>query len=267
LTQPEPAPELPENLKGPAREIWEAYHQSHSAEAFAVDLVERGMMLARVTKDEDRASEIDHVIARQQGRYEPVLQEGQYVAVTESGQVWTLNARTTGDNAKDVQKFMAKLDPSAVQSLSAVKELLQARAEVREIERQAFRDLTAVGLLKRESDPRLAKDQLGHEPSAGPLTSLAAAAGGQAFQTLADIAENAIQILSDMFGATEMTPERVRAAVDAREQAIEKAGDIDVERSREDSYYRHECETRERQKLEEEQQRQYEQERERELER
>jgi hypothetical protein len=262
VSQPEPAPEVPENLKGPAREIWQARHNSHNAETFAAELVDRGMTLARVTKDEARASEIDHAVARQQGRYEPVLREGQYVAVTEHGEVWTLNERTTGNKAKDLHKFMAKLDPSTVQSLGAVKQLVQARAEVREIERQAFRDLIGVGLLKRDSDVRLPKDQIGHEPSADPLTGVAAAAGGKALQTLANIAENAIQALGDMFGATEMTPERIQAAIEAQAQASEKAEDIDLARFREDSYYRHECEARARQKLEEEK-RQYEQQRER----
>ena len=71
---------------------------------------------------------------------------------------------------------------------------------------------------------------------------------------------------STEFGATEMTPERIQAAIEGQAQAIEKAEDIDLARFREDSYYRHECETRARQKLEEEKQRRYEQEREREFE-
>jgi len=145
--------EPPENLKGTARQIWDAYHQSDNARAFSAALDEQGISLASVTKEEAARSHKEAQEARQKGTWAPRYREGEIVAIAEPGlaygrdgrinepRVYRLNDRTTGRALPEIEKFLKPLDRSQIQGIDATKELLKARVEQRVIEVQGFRDL------------------------------------------------------------------------------------------------------------------------------
>jgi hypothetical protein len=135
-----------------AEEIRIAWRSSKDAPAFAAALAEEGLHVACVTKDDARASAIEEARAQREGRYAPALREAEYVVVTEQAEICRLTPRMTGESFRDTQEFMASLDPKTVLGVEATKQRMQDLADTREIERQAFRDLSAVGLLKRQDD-------------------------------------------------------------------------------------------------------------------
>lgn len=248
----------PEGLNPVAADIWLGWQRSDNAQAFRAALADSGMELARVTKEEALASEIDAGFAKREGRFAPLLREGEFVVVTDHLQVYRLTQRTTGDGFRDIQQFMAALDPSTVQGIAATKQLVQERAEVQEFERQAFRELSGIGLLRRDKETRGAETI--EKDAAAPVTRTA----GKAVESIANLVTDAAEMVFDFLGgATPMTPERIVAAIDAKEQRAEQA-QIDMARFRSDAEYRRQVEAQEAQKLEAEQRAYYQKQRERE---
>jgi hypothetical protein len=171
-----------------------------------------------------------------------------------------------------VERFLTNLDRSQLLGIEATKQMLLERAELREIERQAFRDLSAVGVLKEGlTTPELGQGVMNllwgaNSAIEASARTIAAELAAGAADMAANVAGEAIEMLGDMIGATAMTPERIEAAIAAREEASEQH-EIDLIRFRSDADYRLQCETREREKVEEEQRRYYEQQQERSRER
>ena len=132
---------MPENLKGAAAHIWTAWHSSHNALAFTVALDKHGISLAAVTKEEADQSHRRAAFAKEVGNVAPHYREGEIVAITESGRVYSLNQRTTGEDQARIGRFLKPLDRSQFQGIEATKETLKARVEHRNIEVQSFRDL------------------------------------------------------------------------------------------------------------------------------
>jgi hypothetical protein len=232
-TNPASIPEPPENFKGAARQIWTAWHHSDNARAFAAALGEHGISLAAVTKDEADRSHRQAEFAKAVGNFALRYREGEIVAVGPQGRVYQLNERTTGEKPANIEKFLATLDRSQLNGIEATRHAIQDRGELREIERQAFRDLSGIGLLTQETDraagrkdPKRGRER---DVSAAPLKG----AAGRAVETIANIAGEAIEMLGDMFGATEMTEERIRAILDAREQRADQF-EIHLEKLRAD---------------------------------
>ena len=152
VAQPKPEITAPDEIRDSAiRQIWEAYQRSDNMKSFTAALQENGMMLAGATKEDVRASEIDNQEAKQAGKFSPILREGQIVIVTDKAQVYTLTPRTTGDDWRDIQKFTASLDPKTLESVGAVRETMQHYAEMRDLQRQAFRDITGAPTIKGPS--------------------------------------------------------------------------------------------------------------------
>jgi hypothetical protein len=147
----------PDGMQGPGADIWTAYKRSDSARAFVAALQERNIEVALVTREDVTSSEIHRFYAADlntpRNAIPPKLREGDYVAITDDARIYNLNYRTTGDSAERVQKFMATLDRKEFHGVAAVLKTVQERAELRDIERQAFRDLSA-GERKRAKDPR-----------------------------------------------------------------------------------------------------------------
>jgi hypothetical protein len=152
----------PDDMHGPGADIWTAYKRSDSARAFVAALHERNIAIAVVTREDVTNSEIDRHYAADLNTprlaIPPNLREGDYVAVADNAQILNLNYRTTGEAADRVQKFMATLDRKEFQSVSAVLKTVEERAALRDIERQAFRDLSA-GKLKGPKDGRPTRRQ------------------------------------------------------------------------------------------------------------
>ena len=159
-TRSEPVPLMPDKLKGPAAQIWKAYNiciwkqeQPHGdikeievkagrdPQQFAAALEEKGIHLAVVSKDEAAQSHRNLSFSRQLGNVAPRYREGEIVAVTETGRVYQLDRRTTGEDKRRIETFLKPLDLSQLQGIEATKEMLKARVEGRTTEVQAFREM------------------------------------------------------------------------------------------------------------------------------
>jgi MobA/VirD2-like, nuclease domain len=178
-TEPEPAPAMPPNLKGPAAHIWTAYNvRIHMQERerkdltgdvekytvpitlkggrdphrFAEALEEKGMALARATKDEAERSQQDAGHWKTHGERRPTYREGEFVAVTQRGEVYSLNRRTTGHDPEKVQQFLAKADWKALPGIEAARETMRARAEQHSLERGKIRGEIAAARLGRATN-------------------------------------------------------------------------------------------------------------------
>lgn len=136
--------EPPENLQRTAAQIWVTYNRSHTPEQFAAALEEKNMRLAAATKDEADQSHREAEFAKALGNTAPRFKEGEIVVVTEprleyrrEGQivelrrVFQLNQRTTGEDRREVEKFMGKLDRAPLQGIEATKQALDERAQQR----------------------------------------------------------------------------------------------------------------------------------------
>lgn len=121
--------EVPEHLKGAAAEIWRAYNRSDSSADFAAALKEQGVELAGATKEEADRSHREAAFARAAGRFSPEYGEGEIVAVSKSGRVFRLNARTTGDDRAAVEKFLSTLDRKELRGIDETKQVLRANLE------------------------------------------------------------------------------------------------------------------------------------------
>jgi hypothetical protein len=215
---------------GPIADIWTAYKRSDNARAFVAALHDRNIDVALVTREDVTKSESDRFYAAEHNTprfaIPPKLREGDYVAVADNGQIFNLNYRTTGDKADRVQKFMATLDRKEFQSVVVVLKAVQERAELRDIERQAFRDLSA-GEMKREKDgrptgrlPRPAltaksaasnlKQGLHKSVAAVAKTASIAASFGKVFETVGNLVE--------AIAAPKLTPEQIVDAAKAKDR-------------------------------------------------
>ncbi len=215
----------PDEIRGPSADIWTAYKRSDNARAFVAALHERNIEVAQVTREDVTSSEIHRFYAADlntpRNAIPPKLREGDYVAITDDACIYNLNYRTTGDNAARVQKFMETLDRKEIQSVGVVLKAVQERAELRDIERQAFRDLSA-GEMKREKDgrptgrlPRTSvtgdiKHGLHKSVAAIEKTASIAASFGKVFETVGNLVE--------AFAAPKLTPQQIHDGEKAKDR-------------------------------------------------
>lgn len=238
-TQPQPAPEMPSHLKGPAAHIWTAYNvrtwvqERTDADGaitrtpidlkggrdpyqFAQALEEKGMTLARVTKDEAENSRKEAEHWKTHGKWQPTYRESEIVVVTQRGRVYSLNRRTTGHDAREVQAFLAKADWKALGGIEATKEKMQARAGQHDLERQSLRDEIAAARLKRAGVIKAPARTRGR--NVGKAARIARRTPARAAAAVADAFTNALESLF----APPLTPERKREAAEA---ALEREAD------------------------------------------
>ena len=114
--------------KGPALHIWNAIQYSDSPAAFAAALREKGIDLAAPTNDEATRSRIAAAYPKQIGNFMPEYRSGEVVAITERGQVWQLNPRTTGKTRDEIEAFLEPLK-NELQGIEATKQMQQRRRE------------------------------------------------------------------------------------------------------------------------------------------
>ncbi len=98
---------------------------------FAQALEERGLILARATKEEAESSQKGAEHWKQQGQYSPAYREGEFVVIDRRGEAWKLTERTTGQAAKEVQTFLNKAEWKALPGIEAGQQTMQARADER----------------------------------------------------------------------------------------------------------------------------------------
>ncbi len=156
--KPEAAPVMPADLRGCAAEIWTAYNtraidrewQRENADGtketvrdriritggrdplkFGQALDERGLILARATKEEEDHSREFSPYWKAWGEYQPTFREGEFAVIDRRGEVWKLTERTTGHSAKEVQAFLNKGDWKALPGIEAGRQIMNARTDER----------------------------------------------------------------------------------------------------------------------------------------
>jgi hypothetical protein len=219
----------PDPMRGPGADIFTAWQRSDNARAFVKALEERNITVAAVTREDATNSEIDRFYATDRTSRTPKLREGDYVAIADNGRIYNFNSHTTGEKADRVQKFMATLDRKEFQSVHAVLGAVKERAAARDIERQAFRDLSA-GEVKREKDAR-PTGRLGRtaRSSAGKIRS-AAAAGMSAARVAGKTLDAVSDAFASLFSPT-LTPQQIREGENAaRQREGEAEASIDFSR-------------------------------------
>jgi len=262
LTNDLPPEKPPEELKGVELRIWEASERTHNAGDFERALDDEKLAFAVVTKEEADRSHREASFAKAIGRYAPRFGEGEIVVVTEPG----LEFRTGQGEIQQprrvhridqisADKHLTKLGISKdqVKGIDATKDALDARAQDRAANWNAIK-------LERATTIN------GNAPKGNGLGALLNAAGqlpgqtmgvvGKGAESLANMAGAVMELFGDMFGATEMTEERIRAAIDNQEQASERA-ERDHALGRAEADHELRVEHRDEQEIEEERQRDY----------
>ena len=110
-------------------EIWTA---TKAGPDFAAALQESGRMIVQVSAADAQASLEAQAKARAEGKYIPVLREGELAAVNRSGHVTAINERTTGDSREAIDARLGGADRPALMNVADGRDLM------REIARQEF---------------------------------------------------------------------------------------------------------------------------------
>jgi hypothetical protein len=128
-------------LSQTAGDILTAWKLSRSAQQFEEALAARGITLAQVSGEEPRQSQRTAAFAKEIGNYARVLTEGEIVAVNLRGDVYRLDARTTGEAHPDIAARFPGLDRAILLDVTAAKEAMrEASREIWRNDRQAERE-------------------------------------------------------------------------------------------------------------------------------
>ena len=94
-----------------------------------------------MTEAEARQSEKNNAAAKEQGRFAHVYREGEAVVMNQQGQVYKLDARTTGESRAEVGKHLEPLNREALPTVEQVREAQRdhAAAEVEKILKEVSR--------------------------------------------------------------------------------------------------------------------------------
>ncbi len=103
---------------------------------FGAALEEKGMALARVTKGRGRAQPKEATHWKTRNEWRATYREGEFVVITQHGDVHSLNKRTTGHDPKQVQSFLEKAEWKGLAGIEGTKQMMQTRADERAQQRQ-----------------------------------------------------------------------------------------------------------------------------------
>jgi hypothetical protein len=214
----------PDKLRGPAAEIWKAWNNSANAKAFRDALDEKGIALARVTKDEAALSHRKAEFAREVGNYAPRYREGELVVVTKPGLLRLCDGEYREPNRVHrieqslAQRFILAYDADQIKGIETTKQALQERAQQRSADWQKIR-------LENAMKPRWAPKSIGNE-----IKILPRRFDRSAFRTVGKL----LDVFSAGFESLVtpvMTPEQKRDAAEAKNQRSADAADkIDLYR-------------------------------------
>ena len=98
-------------VSGTAAEIRVAWALSRTPSEIEDALAARGIGLALVSPEEAYASERRAALAKEAGKFAPVLREGEIVAVNGRGSVYRLDERTTGDMRPEIEGRLSRHRP------------------------------------------------------------------------------------------------------------------------------------------------------------
>lgn len=140
-TIPAPEADRQKGLNETAGNIRLAYALTDTPQDFAAALEERGLILARVSAEEAQQSERRRDFAKELGQFAPAYREGETVVINQQGQLYRLDARTTGDSRADIEKYLGTLDHAALPSVEFVRDMQRhhAAAEVENILKEISR--------------------------------------------------------------------------------------------------------------------------------
>jgi hypothetical protein len=123
-------------LRGPTRDIRFAYALADGDQQKFLDaLAEKDMMVARISKQEDRAQVTQ--FAREYRDYVPQYREHEHVVVTEKGEVYRLTPSTTGENWKKIREFSKPLYEAKCLGLTETLVEQQRRSLIPKLDRNA----------------------------------------------------------------------------------------------------------------------------------
>jgi len=185
---------------------------------FGTALDERGLILARATKEEAEQSQKDAEHWKQHGSYSPAYREGEFVVIDRRGEAWKLNERTTGHAAREVQAFLNKAEWKALPGIEAGRQMMNARSDQRLTD---ARDRAAIWDAIRLKNATRKPGGRGDRPTSpttplGTIANTAAKASGRAIGSTI----GALGKLADGFSLDALTPkEKYEAAKrDARDE-------------------------------------------------
>ena len=182
-----------------------------------------------MTKEEGEQARKEADAAEAQGRTIGAFRENEIVAVNDRAQIYRLTERVTGSPFADMQRYLRTLDRSKLQGVMATREMMQDRAEQRDVEQQAFRemlrDTNSAARLERatQSKERPLMPQVGRAAKAGTRAIVTAADGvpaGKIFKGLFDTISNT---LGGILSFLVPDPPKTRAEIKAMEAESERA--------------------------------------------
>jgi len=212
-----------ENLRGAPKHLWDAWLQSDSAKAFAAALDDKGIMFAKVTKDEAERFHREAEFAKAIGRYAPRFKEDEVIVVTEPRREYHRNGEYVSPSRFQkidpalAWKFMKGLGGLVtVQGVDATVQVSDKRAMQRAADREAAR-------MERSTDTRDYSRPYRHQAIKGKVEVAKSAARtiGKAFDAFSDAFDSLI--------APKLTPEQIREgrrAAARREHQAEDAIDF-----------------------------------------
>jgi hypothetical protein len=90
-------------------------------------------------------------MAMRLGRYQPRLQEGEYIAVSQRGQNYRFNDRTLGHELREIKAFMGKLDDKPMPSLREAQAAVQEKRQKEIMASESKHEYTPGNLSEREN--------------------------------------------------------------------------------------------------------------------
>jgi hypothetical protein len=220
--------ERTENLIGPAAQVWTAWQQSDSAQAFAAALDDKGIAFASVTAEEAYRSHREADFARAVGNYSLRFKEGEIVIVTEQRPEYRSEgaiiepSRIHRLDQSLADKFVLGLGSrDRLQGIDATLQISDNRAQQRRADREA-------AALDRATDIRDFSRTMPVDPIAGIRKATKIADNvlggiGAGVHVVADALDSLLSV--------KLTPEQIREG-EITQQRREAEGEASIDYSR-----------------------------------
>lgn len=111
-----------------------AYDAADTAAQFQTELSARGMWLARADLDDAATSQFNHGRLEREGRYVPIYDYGEYVAVDSLARSFRISGAATGESQREIAAFFRELDGEAIPSIAETRAEFLPQATARDID-------------------------------------------------------------------------------------------------------------------------------------
>ena len=217
-----------ENLKGPAAQVWTAWQQSDSAQAFAAALDDKEIAFAAVTGEEAYRSHREADFARAVGNYSPRFKDGEIVIVTEPCPEYRREGaiieppRIHRLDQSLAAKFVKGLDSrDKLQGIDATLKVSDKRAEQRAADREAIRLDRATDI--RDFSREIPGKAIGGIRKTVKLADNVLGGIGAGVHTVTDMFDSLLSV--------RLTPEQIREG-EITQQRREAEGEASIDYSR-----------------------------------